>query len=319
MVEVVGPKLKFSDELEFSSHRSGWPYALDAIKELDCPSGILFDDFVDSSHSYHLKENIEDSVVPYREPWIGVIHNPHNMPQWYDYCNSPNIFLKRDAMRESMKQCKGLFTLSEYFAEWLRKEVYCPVSSLIHPTMPCDKKFTMDLFCNNPDPKIFQIGFWLRSTVAIQMLPTCKYEKVWIRPVNYAPDYRDREMRTIDTHDKLVGNYREKSWVDHKYYDELLCKNLVFINLLDASANNAIIECIVRHTPILVNRHPAAKEYLGGDYPFFYDNLKEAAAFAEDHGRITAAYMYLRDMDKEKFTQEYFYKSFINSEVYQSL
>jgi hypothetical protein len=222
-------------------------------------------------------------------------------------------------MRESLKHCKGLFTLSEYFAEWLRYQVDCPVSSLTHPTMDVEKKFTMEKFEANTDVKIFQIGFWLRSTLSIQMLPTEKYTKVWIRPIEYAKDYLDREKRTLDTHGKIIGRYKAKAWVSHDHYDELLSKNIVFINLLDASANNAIIECIVRNTPILVNRHPAVKEYLGGDYPFFYDTLDEAAKFVEDEARIEAAHEYLKRIDKTVFTQEHFLKSFVNSEVCQSL
>lgn len=315
----VKPGIKFSEQLEFNSHRSGWPYAMDALKAIKRPNGVLFDGFVDSSHSYFLGENVEKKIVPYKKPWIGVIHNPHNMPIWYDYCNSPNVFLKREPMKESLKQCKGLFTLSEYFAKWLREQVSCPVSSLIHPTAHADVRFDMDKFLDNDDPKIFQIGFWLRSTLAIQMLPTDKYTKVWIRPVKYAQDYLDREKRTVDTYGKLVGNYRAKEWVSHTYYDQLLSKNLVFINLLDASANNCVIECIVRNTPLLVNRHPAAKEYLGADYPFFYDTLEEAAKYAEDIDRVKAAHQYLKEQDKTRFSQEYFVQSFLNSEVYKSL
>ena len=60
--------------------------------------------------------------------------------------------------------------------------------------------------------------------------------------------------------------------MDNQKYDELLCENIVFINLVDASTVNTIIECIIRNTPIIVNRHPAAVELLGQNYPLFFEN-----------------------------------------------
>ena len=50
-------------------------------------------------------------------------------------------------------------------------------------------------------------------------------------------------------------------------YDCLLPENVMAIELFDASANNVVVECIARNTPIIVNRHPAVVEYLTADYP----------------------------------------------------
>ena len=50
-------------------------------------------------------------------------------------------------------------------------------------------------------------------------------------------------------------------------YDELLSDIVVFLNLIDASAVNTVIECIVRNTPLIINRLPAIVEILGEDYP----------------------------------------------------
>jgi uncharacterized protein YdbL (DUF1318 family) len=56
-------------------------------------------------------------------------------------------------------------------------------------------------------------------------------------------------------------------------YDALLSQNAVFLELVDASAVNTVMECIVRNTPIFVNRLPALEEVLGTDYPGFYGLL----------------------------------------------
>lgn len=81
-------------------------------------------------------------------------------------------------------------------------------------------------------------------------------------------------------------------------YDDLLSKNLVFLNLKDASAANTIIECIVRNTPILVNPLPAVVEYLGRGYPFYYSSFAEAAFKCTNIDMIRDAHFYLKKMDK---------------------
>ena len=71
------------------------------------------------------------------------------------------------------------------------------------------------------------------------------------------------------------------------------------------SANNAVVECIVRNTPLVVNRLPALEEYLGKDYPLFFDRIEDATRlFAVD--KILEGHTYLKDLDKRPFTGEYF-------------
>ena len=41
--------------------------------------------------------------------------------------------------------------------------------------------------------------------------------------------------------------------------------NIVFIELITSVANNTIIECIARNTPIVVNRQEGPEFYLGRD------------------------------------------------------
>jgi hypothetical protein len=58
-------------------------------------------------------------------------------------------------------------------------------------------------------------------------------------------------------------------------YDKLLSENIVFIDLFDAAANNTVLECILRRTPIIINKLPGTRYYLGDDYPLFFDNIDE--------------------------------------------
>lgn len=106
--------------------------------------------------------------------------------------------------------------------------------------------------------------------------------------------------------------------LDNKEYDELLSTSVVFLNLLDASAVNTIIECIVRETPILVNRHPALEEYLGKDYPLFYDNFDQITDLLQPN-HVMKAHQYLKEKDKEFLKIENFLSTLIQTDIYQNL
>ena len=92
-------------------------------------------------------------------------------------------------------------------------------------------------------------------------------------------------------------------------YDMLLSKNIVFIHLINASAVNTIIECIVRNTPIIVNRLPATTELLGEHYPLFYNTVEEASELLTINN-IKAGWKYLKNLDKTKFKIKTFISEF---------
>jgi len=85
----------------------------------------------------------------------------------------------------------------------------------------------------------------------------------------------------------------------------------VFLDLIDVSACNTLIECIVRNTPIVINRLPAIVEYLGEDYPLYYNTLEEATSLINDDRKILEAYRYLKTKDKEFLKMETFMKKFL--------
>jgi hypothetical protein len=92
-------------------------------------------------------------------------------------------------------------------------------------------------------------------------------------------------------------------------YDELLSQNIVFLDLVDCSAVNTVLECIVRNTPIFINRLPALEEVLGKDYPGFYENLSDASRKITKIKEIMKAHEYLTKLDKTKFKLSEFVKS----------
>jgi hypothetical protein len=107
--------------------------------------------------------------------------------------------------------------------------------------------------------------------------------------------------------------------LDNAKYDKLLAENVVFINLVDASAINTLIECIVRNTPIIVNKLPAVVELLGDKYPLYvgcqqsyYELNKEVEGLLNDPNAIRKAHNYMKRLDKTMLSKEEFLKQFMN-------
>jgi polysaccharide pyruvyl transferase WcaK-like protein len=116
----------------------------------------------------------------------------------------------------------------------------------------------------------------------------------------------------------LITSVTLQPMLSNSEYDEWLSENLVFVNLLDCSAVNTVIECIVRNTPIVINRMRQTVDILGSGYPLFYTSLDEIDALLTPE-RIREATEYLRALDKEVYRIESFIRSIKNGPIYLSL
>lgn len=63
---------------------------------------------------------------------------------------------------------------------------------------------------------------------------------------------------------------------------------------------NTVLECLIRNTPLIVNRHPAIEEVLGAGYPGFYSSKFEAVQLLCDEQQITRIHTYLASRSKEE-------------------
>ena len=98
--------------------------------------------------------------------------------------------------------------------------------------------------------------------------------------------------------------------LDNDAYDLLMSQNIIFLDLVDCSAVNTVLECIVRNTVLIVNRHPAVEEILGKEYPGFYSNAYEAACLLQDLDALRKIYDYLTQLPKEALKIETFMHDF---------
>jgi tetratricopeptide (TPR) repeat protein len=346
-------KIDLDKQRIFGFHRSGWKFAIQALSPLHNSQGVLFDGFLEDRFLFQhnraerrpqrilekmqadgvfqsLATSEEKGIVPYRQPWVGFLHNPQSMPIWFNYQKSPQKLFEKEIWQASLPHCLGLFSLSHYHAEWLRKQTGKPVSVLTHPTEIPDRQFDFDRFLANPQKKVIQIGWWLRKLHSIYQLPLAQnnslgYEKVRLGFLFDSAEAVFAQFMKVEARiyklkidEAYLANTKIIRHLPDREYDDLLSNNIAFVDLYDSSANNAIIECIARATPLLVNPLPAVKEYLGEDYPMYFNTLAEAAAKALDTSLILETHQYLKSCEtRQKLSAEFFLDSFCNSDVYQ--
>lgn len=361
-------------------HRSGWSYVLGGIMNLDAPcilrkSDILLDTYVDRSFhwGYDILKTLE--IVPYSQPWYGIIHHT------FDTSHSDNNcvrLLENPGFIESLKTCQGLITLTHYLGDKLRHALsaigqeHIKVYSLTHPMEFVENTFSMDKFNSNTEPCVINIGAWLRNPYAIYELPIYENNSLnikkkalkgremeqyfapphflevmqnvllkrdWYRQKGCSKICRDSSVCEIapvvppfgvcdansmcrpcypsnnvnkfcqgvyNMLEKEIGSVSIIQNLSNEDYDELLSKNIVFLNLVDCSAVNTVIECIVRNTPIIINRLEPLEEFLGKTYPGFYDSLLEAAEFCTSKKKIEEIHYYILTLNKKKYKLEVF-------------
>ena len=328
-------------------HRSGWQYVIDGIeKELGTfyPAAILCDLYLDRTFHWNYETNERLGIIPYTKQWIGFIHHTGNTT--YSNYNIIEMF-KKELFLKSLLHCKALIVLSNYLKSQiqiiLKKLGYTGVHvyNLHHPTEIIEESrcFDYNTFINMPIKRIVQVGAWYRDIGAIFKLTLgsnpLKYNRYALKGPNMESYYtnniqskiqisRDKTIRGGSNSIQSIAYALERpveilEKLDDKTYDDLLKTSIIFIKLLDCSAVNTIIEAIVRNTPILVNPLDAVVEYLGKDYPFYYNTLEEAAKKANDPYLIRKAYFYLKKKDKTCLKIETFIQSLRSLKIFESM
>jgi hypothetical protein len=319
----------------FTQHRSGWDYAMRSLLPLhNLASGIKVIDVMEKTFSW---SPIEE---PLAVPWIGWLHNANGMPHWFDVESSPQRLLERAVTVQSLQHCKGIFVCSKFLREWLVQQPVirdlgperCPVSVVHHPTEdPApENHFSWDAFVANAHKSLLQVGYWQRRLSSIGQLrlgSKSPFAKKWLYGNPRALQCLEKAFLQI--HDPVKqrqarDGMRGVEYLDHvsnQQYDALLRQNIVYLDLYTSSCNNAIIECIMRATPVLVNPHPAVREYLGDDYPLYFHSREEAVTKLHDMDLLHKAHVYLRDNHqvRARVTGKRFLRDVASSDVYANI
>lgn len=261
-------------------HRSGW---LDVSETLaDIETDCVIDLYLDASYGWR-------DFKPQTRPWIGFVHHPTQGDHGSEWlCGLP-------AVRESLPHCKGLITLSEHLAQQIRQclsSTSIPVFVLHHPTVFSHRRHDLSSLYSDK-PTIVHVGNWQRDVA-------------WFVNKLEAPGFTKKILNgPLDTYRKEYPDIA-LGCLEHLQYDKLLASSVVAIKLHDASAVNTIVECIVRNTPIYINRLPAVEEYLGSAYPLYHDCMDAVSLDG-----CKAAHTYLKNLDKKRLRHATFRRDFL--------
>lgn len=306
---------------------------------------IILDTYVDKTFHWNKTFYASKRIIPYKEEWVGFIH--HTFSDYNNNYNCAEL-VKNKLFLDSLPTCKGLIVMTKYLKLQLeivfaRHNINVPIYNVYHPTEFTENVFDFNTFIDNRERKIVQIGNWMRDMFAIHRLEIPPNSIIRSKAVlknknsdNYfLPetffDMLFENIKNAEVNSNVydickisLSNMHLKSMYNNilemensveilqrlpnDEYDKLLTENIIFLYLADASAVNTIIECIVRNTPILVNKIPPTIELLGEDYPLFYENYFEASYLLSSSYYIEKAYEYLLSYDKTR----YYIKTFIN-------
>lgn len=276
----------------------------------------IFFDFIDREFGWDWwkwdKLNYENEhvpntyeVFPIEKKWCGIIHHPYklNKKVWEDnLCVSE--YLDLEIWKKSIKNCSQLFVLSTYLKNKIMNSPNIislnniKISVIKHPTWLYKNiiKFDFNKFLNNKEKKITMIGWSYRKFTSIYLINTT-IKKAWIGTTNNRSlNLLHREMIDMKISINLNDVELIKQLNDDEY-NEYLSQNIVFIDFDCASANNAVIECITRNTPIIIRKHPAVIEYLGPNYPLYFEKLDDVNELC-NLDKIKKASIYLSNLNK---------------------
>ena len=266
--------------------------------------------------------------------WVGMFHNPIDMPKWFSYYQNLNYILENEEFLEALPNCRLFVTFSkdqkQRFKTILQsKNIKVPrIVSLYHPTPSLNSKKWFDLEKYFSSKKILQVGYWQRNLHKFLCTEFRDHQKYLFFSDKYCAEILNMEHKISPLRNKIsqtdinsiikaIKNYQ----VDHPIcinkinviktktnteYDKFLKSSVLFSNYYDLSASNTLLEAISYKTPILLNRKPASEEYLGKDYPLFYDSMSQATALLNKENSIIDAHEHLKSINTEKFNIDNF-------------
>jgi hypothetical protein len=277
IIKTFQPRCLNPEQLE---HRGGWSSVIDNIYNLQLyynHSNIIFYDVLE-------KDFLWDPSVIDNKKWFGIIHCTENTPNYLNIINISNLFVKNSKFLNNIHNCLFLIALAPNVIDYLKKKfdelnIHVDLHLIKHPIdhetgIPF---FSIDKYIKNTNKTIIQIGQQLRKMTSIYLLNT-NLKKLWLTGTkNHNKIYKlfQHECKYLNLGHLNINDVPNKYTETFAEYDELLSENIVFIDLFDAAANNTVLECILRQTPILVNKIPATIYYLGENYPMFFEKLED--------------------------------------------
>ena len=281
-------------------HRSGWPFAMESLLPIHSSTApLVLDDFVEQTWIYSQRRE------PITQPWAGIFHHPPHPPAWTRRQDRIDLLCDRPEFAESLKHLRLAICLSQYLADWISDHWQVSTAVVKHPTEIPAMTWQPDEWLSQP--RLLQCGWYLRNVRLIHQIDT-PHHKTRLMPQQ--PHHLQHEAACMaafaDRREYPAANLLDLNYIENSGYDWLLSRSVVCMEVLDAAANNVTIECLARNTPLIVNRHPAVVEYLGADYPLYFDDYRQIGGMLNDEALILSAHRYLEAADKSFLNRDHF-------------
>ena len=291
-----------------------WRYVGCLMNKLQVDCGVLLDDWYDFSYRDGIRHG---------EKWIGFLHAIQQPPKTHLFDLIPRLRSERPSgvrwkslaeltldplFLNSLEQCVGLFTLSRTNTIFLQDRLSCPIESLPLIVPEPSSKFCYDEFIK--DPKIIHVGQYMRNYQSFFNLKDYGYRKIFLMMKNFP--FSDESCFYTKT-----SNTTFVDFLPFDKLDEIRNQSVSYLDFYGEFACVVLLQNIVRNIPTLTNRTKTNVEYLGENYPLFFDSHEEAECKLQNKELIYQAHKYLVDLTK--ITDDCFLSSFVNSNIYRSL
>jgi hypothetical protein len=293
-------RLKIPRPIHWDHHNDGWRWIVQ----------LLTEHLVDPKGTY-CATAVEDEFFvygPIQEPWVGFVHQ---VPKQHLPFPDLERLVQMPTWQASLPYCHGLWVLSEYVRRALRNLGVTVPIDLVRYATPTPATYWAPEAMRAGPREVYFIGGFLRNYQAFYDLDAGDRAKVLLAQKGFDPRTRGlADNGTVEVRDRI----------DSSTYEHTLARSVVFLNLFDATANTTVVECLVRATPLIINRLTGAEEYLGIDYPLFYETLEEAAALLRSEERLIAGSRHLAALPiQEEITGRAFLESIQRTAVYHDL
>lgn len=179
--------------------------------------------------------------------------------------------------------------------ETLSKFTDIPIYRLWHPKFIGKNTFDTNSYFRNPI--IRHPGKAYRDFYPYFKFPT-KLKEIHIEPQNKWLIDQTLELSGKLAQDSALIN---TTFLKNKQYIKNLITSIGFGYWFDCEASNSILEHLMTHTPIIANKLPSIIEYLGKDYPMYYENIiSDPDSYILNKKFIQDTSKYLRSRSRRK-------------------
>ena len=303
------------------NHRFGWNNTLLTLYVNDIITYNILDindnnntQLVDICEKYFEWSGLD--IIKGIEKWVGILHLTYNTPEYLNNLNIKKLLVNNTFVLR-LPICDTLLSMSNYLNNFISNKLsnypYINKNFLYHPINDINKRFNINSYLINNDKKIIQIGQQMRIFKTFLFLKFRNHKKIWLSG-NINLDENIEKLKLELNINKIdLNEYNiEHKYVENNDFDNLLINNIIFVHLYDSSANNTVLEAISYKTPIIINRCEAVEEYLGKDYPLYFENINELDDNFISPNRIKLANEYLLEIDCSKFSYKIFNQNILN-------